>query len=417
MKPTDPPSVDSPATLRRAISLPVATLYGLGTIVGAGIYVLVGEVVVSAGAYAPLAFLLAGVIAALTAFSYAELVARFPFSAGEAVYVREGFNSDALATLTGCGVAVIGVVSAATIAHGFFGYLKVFVVLPPWVVITGLVAVLGGVAAWGIRESAWLAAAVTTLEIGGLLLVIGAVLLGGDYVHESPATVVPPLDWALWPGVLAGAVLAFYAFIGFEDMVNVAEEVNEPTRNLPRAILLALVLSLALYLTVVFMVMRAVPVIDLAQSQAPMAVVWSRATGGSPAFITALSMLAVVNGALIQMIMSSRVLYGMGQRGWLPNWLSKVHPRTQTPLAATLLVSVVVWTLAMWLPLVTLAQITSAITLLVFAAIHLALWRVKRTVPQVLGIRCYPRWIPILGAATSLALFIAQLGDWVMGVD
>lgn len=407
------PVQDTP--LLRALSLPLAILYGLGTIVGAGIYVLVGEVVVSAGAYTPLAFLLAGAIAALTAFSYAELVARFPYSAGEAVYVREGFGSAGLATLVGLGVVAIGVVSAATMVRGFFGYFEVFAALPSWVVITALVLAMGAVAAWGIRESAWLAAAITLLEIGGLVAVVIVVRVGGDGLSALDATVLPPLDAGAWPGILAGAVLAFYAFIGFEDMVNVAEEVREPSRNLPRAILWALVLSLGLYLTVVFAVMRVASPDDLARSQAPMALVWSRATGGSPLFITALSMIAIVNGALIQLIMVSRVLYGMGQRGWLPRWLSRVHPRTRTPLQATLGVTLLIWMFALWLPLVTLAQITSAVTLLVFAAIHLALWRLRRdrpTPPQGIG---FPRWVPLLGAASALALFGVQVIDWLWG--
>lgn len=408
--------VNRDTALRRVMTLPLATLYGLGTIVGAGIYVLVGEVVVHSGGYAPVAFMVAGVIAAFTAFSYAELCARYPSSAGEAVYVYQGFHSRGGSTVVGVGVAFIGLVSAATIAHGFVGYLQVFLPVPRELAMIALILLLAGIAAWGIRESVWVAAAVTVLEVGGLLLVIGAVLLVGEGASMEAVHLVPPTDLALWPGILAGAVLAFYAFIGFEDMVNVAEEVREPSRNLPRAILLALVISLLLYLTVVVIVAGAVPLGELADSQAPMALVWERVTGQSPVMITGLSLLAVINGAMIQMIMASRVLYGMGRRGWLPAWLGVVNPRTRTPLRSTGVVMLAVTLFALLLPLVTLAQLTSVLTLGVFAAIHLALWRVQGSERAPEGVTTYPRWVPVIGALSCIALMLVQLAEW-MAVD
>ncbi|GAB4350923.1 MAG: amino acid permease [Gammaproteobacteria bacterium] len=401
------------SSLRRVLTLPLATLYGLGTIVGAGIYVLVGEVVAYAGGYAPVAFVVAGLIAALTAFSYAELCARYPSSAGEAVYVHQGFHSRVFSTAVGLGVAFIGLVSAATIAHGFVGYLQVFLAVPHGAAMVALIVFLGGVAAWGIRESVWLAATVTVLEIGGLLLVVGVVVVFGDGPEADPVHLLPPLRFEFWPGILAGSVLAFYAFIGFEDMVNVAEEVKEPTRNLPRAILLALIVSLLLYLTVVIVVAGSVPRELLAGSRAPMALVWERVTGRSPLLITGLSLLAVVNGAMIQMIMASRVLYGMGRRGWLPEWLGTVNRRTRTPLRSTLVVTATVTAFALLLPLVTLAQLTSVLTLAVFASIHLALWRIQGREPAPEGVTPYPRWLPLAGVSSCLALLVAQLLEWL----
>jgi amino acid transporter len=197
-------------------------------------------------------------------------------------------------------------------------------------------------------------------------------------------------------------------------MVNVAEEVREPSRNLPRAILLALVISLALYLTVVVVVAVAVPQSVLRESDAPMALVWERVTGRSPLLITALSLLAVVNGALIQLIMASRVLYGMGRREWLPRSLGAVNRTTRTPLRATVLVVVMVLLFALLLPLVTLAQLTSVLTLGVFAMIHAALWYIKR-VEGSGGVSAvsYPRWIPAVGAVSCIALMAVQLIDWL----
>jgi len=137
-------------TLKRALSLPVITFYGLGTIIGAGIYVLVGEVAGKAGMLAPLAFVVAACIAALTAFSYAELSARYPRSAGEAVYVHSAFGRRWLTAATGWAVVSTGLVSAATITRGFYGYLDLFVTVPPWLAITVCTLCLGLIASWGI---------------------------------------------------------------------------------------------------------------------------------------------------------------------------------------------------------------------------------------------------------------------------
>ena len=214
---------------------------------------------------------MAGVLAGFTAFSYAELSARLPRSAGEAAYVRAGFASPRLAQVVGWAVAATGMVSAATIARGFVGYLAVFVPLPPVLVIAALVLVLGGLAFWGINESLRTAAVITGLEMRAWSW------CAGQPRGELGATVVtwteflPGTAGATWAGVLAGAFVAFYAFIGFEDMVNVAEEVRRPARTLPVAILLALVISTTLYMLVAIVATLSVPLQRLATSDAPLA--------------------------------------------------------------------------------------------------------------------------------------------------
>jgi len=233
---------DSPAiVLKRTLSLPLLALYGLGSIVGAGIYVLVGEVAGVAGLYAPVAFLTAALIAAFTGFSYAELSARLPRSAGEAIYVREAFGRDWLANATGWAIVVTGIVSSATLASGVAGYIALFIDWPPAAITAAFVLALGTLACWGMHQSAWAAAAMTLMSITGLVLVAAA---GWDALTTLPTRwpeLLPPAEIAAWQGILLGSFLAFYAFIGFEDIVNVAEEVRNPERNLPAAILLALV--------------------------------------------------------------------------------------------------------------------------------------------------------------------------------
>ena len=233
----------SQVTLKRAIGLPLLTLYGLGTILGAGIYVLIGEVAGAAGMAAPSAFLIACVVASLTALSYAELSSRLPKSAGEAAYVDAGFQRPWLSRAVGWAVIATGIVSAATMCRGLVGYLTVFVDIPSFLVIIVVVGALTAIAVWGVTESLWAAAIVTILEIAGLVFVC---VVAGDSLGRLPTewpNLMPSSGASSLAGVFAGAFLAFYAFIGFEDIVNVAEEVRSPATSLPTAIILSLVIS------------------------------------------------------------------------------------------------------------------------------------------------------------------------------
>ena len=395
--------------LRRSLSLPLVTFYGLGNILGAGIYVLIGKVVGEAGLYAPLSFLLAALLASLTAFTYAELSARFPLSAGEAIYVREGLGIRWLPSLIGILIILAGVVSAATIMKGFTGYLQVFVPLPAETVIPLMVLLLGGLAAWGITESVTIAALVTVVEMAGLLLIIG-IAAPGMAAATSHAADLPSLaDTTVLTGVMMGAFLAFYAFIGFEDMVNVAEEVRHPERNLPRAILLALLISSALYLLVSLAAITSLPAERLAAADAPLAALYQSVTGREPVLITLISMFAVVNGALIQIIMASRVCYGMARQHWLPACFGQVYPRTQTPVMATFTVGVLVLLAALWFPIETLAKATSFFLLVVFALVNLSLWRLKRRhVTETYDAFRVPGWVPATGFLASIVFVVLQ---------
>ncbi len=405
-----------PATeLKRVLSLSLLTFYGLGTILGAGIYVLVGKVAGYAALYAPVSFLVAAGLAALTGLSYAELAARYPKSAGEALYVQEGLRSRALAVLVGFLIILTGIVSAATIANGFVGYLHVFVEVPHNAAVALLVLALGVLAALGIRESVLAATFVTLFELGGLVLIL---FVAGGSLAALPAQwplLVPSFDVGSWQGILLGAFLAFYAYIGFEDMVNVAEEVRDPQRILPKAILLAIVVSTVLYLCVALVAVLALPPAQLAASRAPLALIYERATGQSPTLISAISLFAVVNGALIQIIMSSRVLYGMSREGWLHVSFGRVHPRTHTPLLATGVITAVVLVLALALPLVTLAKATSYVILVVFTLVNLSLVFIKRRAPCPAGVHVYPPWIPLAGFFASLGMLLFQTVSMLPG--
>jgi amino acid transporter len=398
-------------TLRRSLSLSLFTLYGLGNILGAGIYVLIGKVAGEAGYFAPLSFFIASIIAAITAFTYAELSARYPVSAGEAVYLYEGLGLQKLSLIVGLMISFAGIVSSATIAHGFAGYMQVFFDVPRWLLTTLMLSILGGLAAWGIKQSVRVAALLTLAEVAGLLIII---FVGSDQVpqlaqvYEKMHQDSAHLDFSLL-GVFSGAFLAFYAYIGFEDMVNVAEEVKDPKRTMPRAIFLCVIISTLLYSLVSLVSISVLTPVELSQTDAPMAAVYTKATGESPLVISVIGIFAVINGALIQLIMTSRLLYGMACRGWLPGFLEKIHPVTCIPLYSTILTVTLIILFALALPMVTLAQMTSYLVLTVFALVNFSLIKIKQRLPSPQGVRVYSLWLPKLGFVTTMTFLFIEL--------
>jgi amino acid transporter len=395
--------------LRRTIGLPLLLLYGLGNIIGAGVYVLIGKVSGEAAMYAPLAFLVASVIAGFSAFSYSEMSARYPFSAGEAVYIQEGFHLKKLSRLTGLLIAMAGMVSAATISRGFYGYFYIFFQAPEILVISAVILFLGLLTIWGISQSVVAAAFLTVIEISGLLIIIWA---GKEVLSTAPAHVeelLPPLQSSVWTGIIFGSFLAFFAFIGFEDMVNIAEEVKGPQRTLPAAILLALFIATLIYASVSLIAVLALDPATLSESKAPLADLLSATSDIDPRVISSIGMFAIVNGALIQMIMASRMFYGMAKKGWIWSGLAKVSKKTRTPVVASWLVIVIILNLALWFPLETLAKVTSYLILIVFALVNASLISIKRSKPAAEGIINVPIWVPVAGFLSSVSLVLFQL--------
>ncbi len=410
--------MDTPnGTLNRTLSLPVVTLYGLGTIIGAGIYVLIGEVVAEAGALTPLAFLLAALIASFSAFSYAELSSRFPLSAGEAVYVERAFGLRLYSVVIGLMMVFVGIIASATLAKGFAGHLEYIIPADETLSLTLLIFALGGLAAWGIAQSAWVAIVSTLIEIAGLLLILWVTR---DNLADAPAMLqesIASFPGNGWQMLTSGAFIAFFAFLGFEDIVNVAEEVREPSRNLPRAVILSLLVSALLYIAIALAAVTTVPIGELAGSSAPLALVYEQAAGKSPLFILSVSIAAIVNGTLIMMIMASRILYGMSRQQWLPGKLSAVNAKTRTPLLTTLLITLLILGFSLWLPVATLAVTTTLVTLLVFFSVNLSALVIKlrerRTVREETEAVSYPIWIAAAGAVSSCGFILLQISIWL----
>ncbi|WP_095588902.1 APC family permease [Actibacterium ureilyticum] len=388
--------------LKRRIGLPLLTAYGVGVMVGAGIYVLVGAVVAQAGIWAPLAFVIAGLIAAPSALSYAELSTRIPEAAGEAAYVEKGLRSHLLSVLVGLGIVVAGTISAAAVLRGGSGYLVSVVDLPFDAVVIALGLALTCVAAIGVLESLGLAALFTAVELIGLVLVVWAGA-GADPVADwhMPA---PPV----WSGIGLAAVLAFFAFIGFEDIVNMAEEVADPERTLPRAILISLVVTSLIYAGVSLAAVRAVPREALAASERPLALVWETATGRDAALLSLIAVAAALNGVLAQIVMAARVLFGLGKREPRLALFHKAHPRLGTPVLATLLLGAAVIVAALSLPVAALAGLTSTVLLSVFILVNLSLIVLKRRAPAA-PFRV-PLWVPYAGVLASAGALAVSLG-------
>lgn len=393
--------------LQRRVKLGLLVFYGVGVMVGAGIYVLVGKVAGVAGPLTPLAFLLAGAAAALSALSFAELSARIPESAGEAAYTRAAFGIPWFGDLVGVCVALVGVVSAAAILKGGVGYLMTFVDAPRWALEIICGVALGLTAAVGVVKSLAVAAAFTVLEVFGLLLVAGAGLSAEPVLPFVDMVDISAAGSGAAPAVFAAAVLAFFAFIGFEDMVNLAEEVIDPVRVMPRAIVLAVTITTALYCLVAVTALHAVPVEALAQSDRPLALVFERGTGMSSAPIALIAVFATLNGVLAQIVMASRVLYGVGRHNPLLAWAYHAHPRLGTPLKATGLATAIVIGLAALAPIETLAQATTYLLLAIFIVVNAALLVLKRRGPGPEGAPDIPRAIPVAAILFSAALFFA----------
>jgi len=390
--------------LKRRIGLGLLTAYGVGVMVGAGIYVLVGIVAGSAGVWAPLAFLLAGVVALPSALSYAELSARMPVAAGEAVFVEAGFRSRAMAVIVGLAVVVAGTISAAAVLRGGVGYLtSILDVNAQWAMLAIGVA-LTLVAVVGVLESLAVAAVFTVIEVAGLIAVTYAGFAAppvADWVN------VPPPELA---GVAGAVALCFFAFIGFEDLENMAEEVRDPTRIMPRGILLALAITAVLYALVSLAAVRSVPRELLAMSDQPLALVWKARQGGDAQFLSAIAVAAAVNGVLAQIVMAARVLFGLGRKTPALAGFTVAHARFGTPVRATVLIGAVVVVVAMTLSVERLALVTSAVLLGVFFLVNVALILIKRRTPEA-PFRV-PVWVPWVGLFAALAALGVSVGGF-----
>lgn len=383
--------------LRRELTFWPLVLYGLGVIVGAGIYVALGEVIARAGPAAPFSFVLAGISAALTGLCYAELASRFPESAGAAAYVAIGFESRFMGALAGAAVTVTVAITTASIARGSVVYLRELWPVPDAVLITGVIAAFTALALLRVRIAVGFAALIGVVEIGGLTAVVIAGILRAPEYHFANML---PTTLAQAGGVVAGSFIAFFAFVGFETLTNMAEEVEDPSRTVPRGILTAIAASVVLYSAVAI-----ATVLSDVEGRNPLLGLF---TGFVAWLFGIAAFFAVANGVLVQIVMLARLFYGMACRQQLPSFLATVSPLTQTPIPASLVAGGVVLFVALAVPFEHLLVISNALILSLFAMVDLSLVRIHRRLPKSAAFSA-PAWAPPTAALISILMVVAEI--------
>lgn len=394
------------AQLKRSLGLWGLIAYGVGDILGAGIYALVGKVAGLVGPGAWISFVISLVVASLTAFSLSELASRFPRSAGEAVYAMQAFKRPSVSYLMGFLVLLSGISSMATVSHAFAGYLHVvFPGMPTFLIIFLFFGILACINFWGMSHSSLTNIVCTVIEVVGIGLVIIAGMKFFGRVDYLALT--PPQGMTSTNAILQGSIFAFYAFIGFEDIINVAEETHHPEKTIPRAILTSLVVIAVIYILTAVAAVSAVSIPELAASNAPLILVVQKGFQGFPTGVFSLiALFAVTNTALVNFIMSSRILYGMANEKLAPAIFSQVHPKRQTPHRAILAIFFLAMVLAFSGTLVILAQSTSLLLLTVFFIMNLSLIVIKSRDKTARPAFQVPMIVPILGMVCCLGLML-----------
>ncbi len=407
---------EAPA-LERSIGPIQLTLYALGSMLGAGIYGLIGKAAGQVGNAVWLSFLVALVAALLTALSYASLGSRHPRAGGAAYVTQRAYGIPLLSFMVGLALVCSGLTSVATQSRVFAENIIKLTGLeatPVWLVAFGFVLIMTGLVFRGIRESMWVNVVCTLVEAAGLLLVIAA---GMSFWGSVDYFATPPekADTTLMLLAIQGSVLTFFAFIGFEDTINVAEEVKNPQTTLPLALVTATLIAAAMYIAIAITAVSVVPAEQLAAAPSPLAEVMK---GAAPSFppvvLTLITVFAVANTALVNYITASRLMYGMARQGLLPEQLGRVHPERHTPHYATLVLFAIVAPLALLGGISELASATVLLLLVVFTIVNGALIILKRRPGEEHGSFELPLFVPIGGALVCSLLIVARLlsDDW-----
>lgn len=400
-----------PATkLRRSITGPLLFLFILGDVLGAGVYALMGVLSEKVGGalWAPL--LGALVLALLTAGSYAELVTKYPKAGGAAVFAERAFGRPLLSFLVGFCMLAAGVTSAAGLALAFAGdYLRTFIDVPSVPAAIVFLLLIAALNARGISESVKSNVAMTAVELSGLLIVViaGAVALGGGHgdagrLTQFPEGTTPAL------AILSGAIIAYYSFVGFETSANVAEEIRNPAKVYPSALFGALITAGVVYVLVGMAAAAVLAPDRLAGSTGPLLdVVAASGLGVPDRVFSAIALVAVANGALLTMIMASRLAFGMGEHGLLPTVLARVLPERRTPWMAILATTGVAIGLTAIGKLATLAETVVLLLLFVFISTNVAVLVLRRDTVAHNHFRVWTP-VPVLGVASCVLLMWRQ---------
>ncbi|MFD1747155.1 APC family permease [Rhizobium helianthi] len=403
--------------LKRVMGPGLLLLFIVGDILGTGIYALTGQVAAEVGGMVWLPFLVAFAVALLTAFSYLELVTKYPKAAGAALYTHRAFGIHFLTFLVAFAVMSSGVTSASTASRAFAANFAVITGLPAGgfmvtIIALGFIALVGAVNFRGVGESVRINVLLTLVELSGLLLIIGvgfwAIFGGQGDVSRAFTFEAMPGQGVFWP-VIAATTLAFFAMVGFEDSVNMAEECKEPSRIFPKVLLGGLVITGVIYVLVAISAITLVPAKELGEGDTPLLKVIQAGAPDFPVGVFGIiTMFAVANSALINMMMASRLIYGMAQEKVLPAILGQVHAQRRTPYIAILFTTLIAMMLIGFVGAVPALGGTTALLLLcVFAVVNVAVLVLRKDKVEHRHFRT-PTFVPVLGAVTCI--FLA--GPW-----
>lgn len=403
--------------------------YGLGSMLGAGIYALIGKAAAGLGNAMWLAFLMAMIGAMLTGLSYACVGGRYARAGGAAYVTQRGLGNPLLSYVIGIAVMMSGLTSMATGSQAIIGQLKE---LFAWSLddstmklgSIGVVFLVGCVIYRGIRESMWLNILCTVVEASGLIfiIVVGVKYWGGVNYLESPGDTVAGgagsgITMAL---IMQGAVLTFYSFIGFEDILNVSEEVKDPAKNVPFGLIGAMILATGIYMAVAITAVSVVPWQELAKSDAPLMEVARRAApwfhGIKPVY-AGITIFAIGNTALLNYLMGSRLLYGMSHQGLLPSILGRVHAVRKSPHIAVFVLFGIVSILILSGGVKALAESTVLLLLTVFTTVNISLIVLKRRPGEPRGGFEPPVLVPVFGALVCASLIIVRVQTAITSSD
>jgi len=399
--------------------------YGLGSMLGAGVYVLLGRAAGILGNAVWLAFVVAMVAALLTGLSYASVGSRYPRAGGAAYISQRAFRKSWLGYTVGIAVLMSGLTSMATgslaVAENLSKY--VGIQLPVKLIAILGVLMLGAIIYRGIRESMWVNLLCTFVEVTGLVFIIGVGMKywgGVNYLEVPPQAMGHGLAGISTLVVLQGAVLAFFSFIGFEDIINVSEEVKNPRRSVPFGLIGAMILATIIYIAVAITAVSVVPWQALSLSPAPLMEV---AKAAAPWFenidrvFLLITIFAIGNTALLNYLMGSRLIYGMSRQGLLPRLLGRVHPVRRTPHVAVGLLFLIVTGLIMIGGVRPLAEATALLLLSVFVVVNVALVILKRRPGEATGGFEVPYFVPVLGAGVCLILIASRIHGAIHSPD
>jgi APA family basic amino acid/polyamine antiporter len=415
-------TVDQQPELKRVMGPGLLLLFVVGDILGTGVYALTGDVAAEVGGAAWIPFLVAFLIATVTAFSYLELVTKYPQAAGAALYAHKAFGVQFVTFLIAFVVMCSGITSASTASRFFAAnFFEAFHI--SWgtagIVIVALLfmLLLALVNLRGVGESVKLNVGLTIIEITGLMLVIAVGLFaftsGGDVDFSRVVAFDTASDKNWFMAVTAATSLAFFAMVGFEDSVNMAEETKDPVKTFPKVLLSGLGIAGLVYVVVAIVSVALVPIGTLEESETPLVEVVKAGAPGLPIedILPFISMFAVSNTALINMLMASRLIYGMSRQHVLPPVLGRVHPSRLTPWIAIIFTTAIAFGLIFYVTafanskaISLLGGTTSLLLLAVFAVVNVAVLVLRRDVKAVGGNFKTPTVLPVIGCITSLYL-------------